>query len=66
MYPHVCWDNSSTYFLVSFAMLHLCNCGAVVISTNFDKGALGTTTPIVWVWSSYNHAHIFKDGNMII
>ena len=32
----------------------------------FARGALGTTTPIVWVWPSYNHAHIFIDGNMII
>ena len=39
---------------------------AVVISKNFNKGALRTTTPIVWVWPSYNHAHISKDGNMII
>ena len=38
----------------------------VVISKNFNKGALGTTTPIVWVLPSYNHAHVFKDGNMII
>ena len=38
----------------------------VVISKKFNKGALGTTTPIVWVWLSYNHAHIFKDGNMMI
>ena len=30
------------------------------------RGALRTTTPIVWVWSSCNHAHISKDGNMII
>ena len=39
---------------------------SVVLSKNFNNGALGTTTPIFWVWSSYNHAHIFKDGNMII
>ena len=39
---------------------------AVVISKNFNKGALGTTTPIVWVWPSYNHTHMFKDGNVII
>ena len=30
------------------------------------RGALGTTTPIAWVWPSYNHAHTFQDGNMII
>jgi len=42
------------------------NSHAVVISKNVNKGALGTTTPIVWVWLSYNHAHIFKDGNIII
>ena len=38
----------------------------VVISKNLTKGALGTTTPIVWVWPSYSHAHIFKDGSMIM
>ena len=38
----------------------------MVISKNFNKGALGTTTPIVWAWPSYNHAHVFKDGDMII
>ena len=38
----------------------------VVIAKNLKKGALGTTTPIIWVWPSNNHAHIFKDGNMII
>ena len=37
----------------------------VVISKNFNQGALGTTTSIFWVWPSYNYAHIFKDGNMI-
>ena len=39
---------------------------AVVISKNFSKGALCTTTPIVRVWPSYNHAHVFKDENMIM
>ena len=30
------------------------------------RGALGTYTPISWVLPSYNHAHVFKDGNMTI
>ena len=38
----------------------------VVIYKNFNKGALGTTTPIVWVRLNYNHAHVFKDGNKIV
>ena len=36
----------------------------VMTSKTFNKE--GTTTPIVWVWPRYNHAHISKDRNMII
>ena len=31
---------------------------SVVISKNFNKGALGTTTPAFRAWPSYNRAHI--------
>ena len=38
----------------------------MVISNNFNEGALGTTTPTFLVWSCYNHVHVLKDGSMII
>ena len=33
---------------------------AVVVSNNFNNGALGATTPKVWVWPSSSHAHTLQ------
>ena len=38
----------------------------VVISKYTNKGGSRRNHAHVWVWPRYNHAHIFKDGNMII
>ena len=42
------------------------SCESVVISKNFNKEGSRHNHAMVWVWPSYNHAHIFKDGNIII
>ena len=38
----------------------------MVISKHSNKGGSRHNHAIDWVWPSYNHAHIFKDGNTII
>ena len=37
----------------------------MVIFENFNKEALSATTPIFWVWPSYNQSHTLKDQNII-
>ena len=38
----------------------------VVISKDINKEGSRHNHVHFWVWPRYNHAHIFKDGNMII
>ena len=37
-----------------------------MISNNFNREALGATTPIFWVCPSCNYAHVLKDAIQLL